>query len=785
MATHRPVRRRHPVPTLLAALALLVAGAAPGGSSTPAGPGDAGRFSGVAVTVVVDDKEGADATTRVHVVSGDAAVTLPDDLAEDLSGGERVTVTIPGTEGLDAAEAFRRTDAGRTTVASLEVTRATQPASQLGQHRVVVAPVHLSGPAPSTPTVSQLRQLVTGVNSYLSTTTNGQIGVVEHTVRPWTRIDVGGSSCEHMYNAVFGSDLAVRTAGTMPPSPVNHVVFYTADLGCPFVGIATMGVGAHGYPVTWLNGDSSVSTAAHELGHNMGLGHTGRIECYSGSGAVVVGLSTSCSTFTYDDAYDVMAAPLTDLTTGVPGEMAAYHQRRLGTLTTGQVPVVGAGTYTLHRLSAGSGVRGLQVPITPRRTLQLEYRAPARLDSWIQSFPATDGPPGPGAGVLVRVVDPTAPTDDLSTVDLQARDATYHVPAPGGGHYVVRSDTPSFLPVGTTWQVQGASPATSITVTSAGATSATVEIAGPRATSTERWSGSTRYATAARIATTAYPAGASTVFLASGTDFPDALAGSPVAGTRGAPMLLTHPDRLTGAAGTALQTLGATTVVILGGPAAVSEAVRDELVGRGLTVQRWSGANRYATAVEISRRAFPAGADCLYVASATAFPDALSGAPAAGAAGCSMLLVASTSVRDEVLAEVDRLDPGHVVFLGGETAISAQAAAQVMAKADGATQVRMEGGNRWATSAAVARQGSFATPRAQVFVASGTDYPDALALAAVAAHRRAPLLLTRPDSLPGAIDTEIRRLATPRAVIAGGTVAVSTTVQAQVKAALR
>lgn len=123
-----------------------------------------------------------------------------------------------------------------------------------------------------------------------------------------------------------------------------------------------------------------------------------------------------------------------------------------------------------------------------------------------------------------------------------------------------------------------------------------------------------------------------------------------------------------------------------------------------------------------------------------------------------MLLVASTSVRPEVLAEVSRLDP---------------------------SQTRMRGEDRYGTSAAVARQGSFATPRAQVFVASGTSFPDALALAAVAANRRAPLLLTKPDRVPPVIDTEIRRLATPRAIIAGGTQAVSTSAEAQVRAALR
>ncbi|MGH8918471.1 MAG: cell wall-binding repeat-containing protein, partial [Actinomycetes bacterium] len=57
-----------------------------------------------------------------------------------------------------------------------------------------------------------------------------------------------------------------------------------------------------------------------------------------------------------------------------------------------------------------------------------------------------------------------------------------------------------------------------------------------------RVAGASRFATAADIAMAAFPSGAGTVLLTTGTSFPDALAGNFLAGNLQAPILLTMPS---------------------------------------------------------------------------------------------------------------------------------------------------------------------------------------------------------------------------------------------------
>jgi putative cell wall-binding protein len=69
-----------------------------------------------------------------------------------------------------------------------------------------------------------------------------------------------------------------------------------------------------------------------------------------------------------------------------------------------------------------------------------------------------------------------------------------------------------------------------------------------------------------------YPQGATTAYLASGTNYPDALAGAPVAARAGAPLLLTSHDCVPASSLAELTRLGVTNIVVLGGTSAVSDA---------------------------------------------------------------------------------------------------------------------------------------------------------------------------------------------------------------------
>ncbi|QJW35731.1 carboxypeptidase regulatory-like domain-containing protein [Cellulosimicrobium protaetiae] len=95
------------------------------------------------------------------------------------------------------------------------------------------------------------------------------------------------------------------------------------------------------------------------------------------------------------------------------------------------------------------------------------------------------------------------------------------------------------------------------------------------------------------------------------------------------------------------------------------------------TVSRWRGADRYATSAAISAQMFDPGVETVFVASGLQFPDALSGAPAAGVAGGPVLLVAPGQVPAAVASELERLDPKDVVVLGGSGAVSDAVLAQL------------------------------------------------------------------------------------------------------------
>jgi putative cell wall-binding protein len=89
-----------------------------------------------------------------------------------------------------------------------------------------------------------------------------------------------------------------------------------------------------------------------------------------------------------------------------------------------------------------------------------------------------------------------------------------------------------------------------------------------------RLAGADRYATAVAISAAGYPAdGPATVYLATGTTFPDGLAAGPVAGRGRAPLLLTAPDALPAVVADELRRLNPSRVVILGSSTAVSDAV--------------------------------------------------------------------------------------------------------------------------------------------------------------------------------------------------------------------
>jgi putative cell wall-binding protein len=177
----------------------------------------------------------------------------------------------------------------------------------------------------------------------------------------------------------------------------------------------------------------------------------------------------------------------------------------------------------------------------------------------------------------------------------------------------------------------------------------------------ERIAGTDRYDTAALVATRAYPQ-AETVFLASGSNYADALSAGPAAAHVKAPVLLTAQGGLPARTSQALASMGAKNVVVIGGEAAVGASVVQQLEARGLSVRRVAGDNRYSTAVEVARAFFTAP-EAGYIAAGNSFAAAL-GATAAAVKADVPLLLREPHCGTEVLNAYIDEEPNLVLARG-------------------------------------------------------------------------------------------------------------------------
>lgn len=299
----------------------------------------------------------------------------------------------------------------------------------------------------------------------------------------------------------------------------------------------------------------------------------------------------------------------------------------------------------------------------------------------------------------------------------------------------------------------------------------------------ERLSGSDRYATAAAISRARFGSGAGTVFIATGANFPDALAGSPAAAKVNGPILLTARDALPAATATELARLHPSTIVILGGTGSVSDSVAGQLRAYAASVQRWSGANRFETAAAISRATFAPGVPVAYVATGSSFPDALAGGAIAGRNGGPILLV-DGGVPAATAAELARVRPARIVVLGGPSVVSDPVAAALAGYATSGLVTRLAGADRYATSVAISQAGYGSGGSDAAFITTGSNFPDGLAGGPVAALLPGPLLLVGTTILPASVAGELRRLDPDRVYVLGGAGTVSEGVVGSIRATL-
>ncbi|MFJ3490705.1 cell wall-binding repeat-containing protein [Leifsonia aquatica] len=207
-----------------------------------------------------------------------------------------------------------------------------------------------------------------------------------------------------------------------------------------------------------------------------------------------------------------------------------------------------------------------------------------------------------------------------------------------------------------------------------------------------------------------------------------------------------------------------------------ASATYTQVVDLNRVVDRIYGSDRMGTAVSVSQAAFPDGADIVFVANGLGFPDALSAAPAAAHLGGPVLLTSPGALPQDVADEIARLQPSKIVIVGGVAAVSDSVRVRLAALVP--QTVRWSGSDRFATSRAIVAN-AFGSQVSSLFVATGLNFPDALAAGAAAGALGFPVLLVN-GSGP-ALDTAsidfLNREQVAYAYIAGGTGVVSTGVE--------
>ena len=187
-----------------------------------------------------------------------------------------------------------------------------------------------------------------------------------------------------------------------------------------------------------------------------------------------------------------------------------------------------------------------------------------------------------------------------------------------------------------------------------------------------RLAGTDRYETSRLIAGDAFRSGASAAYIATGANFPDALSAGAVAGSQHAPVVLV--DGSQGSVDDAtlglLSGLGVSTATIVGGPNAVGGAAEASLRAHVTNVTRYSGDTRFETSAKLNHASFPNGAPTVFLATGYAFPDALAGAAAAGAANSPLYVVQTSCVPSAAASDVFFLKAAAVELLGGAAALT-------------------------------------------------------------------------------------------------------------------
>ncbi|WP_347548442.1 cell wall-binding repeat-containing protein [Pseudalkalibacillus hwajinpoensis] len=280
-----------------------------------------------------------------------------------------------------------------------------------------------------------------------------------------------------------------------------------------------------------------------------------------------------------------------------------------------------------------------------------------------------------------------------------------------------------------------------------------------------RISGENRYETAVIVSQAGWEF-AQGVIIARGDDFPDALAGAPLAYDLNSPILLTHSESLDDIVKDEIERLNPEFAILLGGEQALSPAVETAIEKMGVPTSRLAGDDRYETAAEIAY-SMPTS-DKAVIANGTKFADALAIASYA-AENTYPILLAKQDEIPKSTSQVLSIYPESLA-IGGTQVLSDNLVNQLP------NAKRYGGADRFETASIIAME---LNPSYKAFVSTGLEFADALTGSVLAAKTDSSFLLVHPEKMQDTVIEARDKLGIYHFTILGGPKAVSPSVEKQ------
>ena len=255
-----------------------------------------------------------------------------------------------------------------------------------------------------------------------------------------------------------------------------------------------------------------------------------------------------------------------------------------------------------------------------------------------------------------------------------------------------------------------------------------------------------------------------TVILADARNYPDALAASNL--TNGRYSVILVQNQLTQAIINEITRLEAQDLIILGGTNSISEDIEKDLanIAGVKNISRIAGETRYDTCQKIFSQAKKKS---LVLASGEIFPDALATSSILDQAG--LLLTRSGQLPSEAQAAIKDLNHDNFLIVGGENSVQESLATSISNQYQYASHTRISGNNRYETSAKIGERLVSST----VILASGENFPDALAASTLAQKIDSPILLVSKDKIDQSVIDYFKKHNIKKALVVGGQLSIS------------